>query len=31
VVIKEPGSFGGAPGVWSLTEVYDLVKAGDWS
>ena len=29
--VKEAAFFGGAPGVWRLPEVYDLVVAGNWS
>ena len=31
VAIKEPEVFLGAPGVWRLNEVYELVKANNWS
>ncbi len=30
-VFKEPGGFAGASGVWTLSEVLDLVAAGNWS
>ena len=31
VVIKEPEVLATAPGVWSINDVYDNVKAGTWT
>ena len=31
VAVKEAGYFAGAPGIWRLNEVYELIKDNNWS